>query len=167
MRGKCSSSLAVALLDRPRRRPRPRPPHLLLCRCVLSPSLLPIPTHKVPLVLPHRGSFAESDVPVAGWLFNAPQHIRRLPRTRVSQAIAVDHPFKLRGSRNIILDTIKRGEDDHFAKESKHPMTVILRLYEAFGGHGVVDISTGLDVASVSICDASPFLSQPGHLLHR
>ncbi|KAL8280086.1 hypothetical protein RQP46_007416 [Phenoliferia psychrophenolica] len=104
-------------------------------------------------VLPHRGSFAESDVPVAGWLFNAPQHIRRLPRAHVDHAISVDHPFKLHGSRNIILDTIKRGEDDHFAKDSKHAQTVILRLYEAFGGHGVVEIATELDVASVSICD--------------
>ncbi|KAK4701933.1 alpha-mannosidase, partial [Phenoliferia sp. Uapishka_3] len=104
-------------------------------------------------VLPHRGSFAESDVPVAGWLFNTPHHIRRLPRSLVNAAVAVNHPFKLSGSRNVILDTIKRGEDDHFTANSDNPQTVILRLYEAFGGHGVVNISSALDVESATVCD--------------
>ncbi|ORY82383.1 family 38 glycoside hydrolase [Leucosporidium creatinivorum] len=104
-------------------------------------------------VLPHRGSFAESDVPVAGWLFNQPQHIRRLPRARLTVAKSIPHPFKLNGTRNIILDTIKRGEDDHFAPKSKQGQTVILRLYEAFGGHGHAKISTPLAVESATICD--------------
>ncbi|KAM0747907.1 alpha-mannosidase [Meredithblackwellia eburnea MCA 4105] len=104
-------------------------------------------------VLPHRGSFAESDVPIAGWIFNSPQHLRRIPHARVSSAVAVGHPFKLKGTRNIILDTIKRAEDDHFGVKSAAPQTVVLRLYEAFGGHGSVDVLTELDVESVTICD--------------
>ena len=98
---------------------------------------------------------SESDVPVAGWLFNSPQHIRRIPRALTAAALAPRHPFKLKGSRNIILDTVKRGEDDHFASKSKQGQTVILRLYEAFGGHGVVDVVTPFEVESAQICDVS------------
>ncbi|KAK4047772.1 Glycoside hydrolase, 38 vacuolar alpha mannosidase [Microbotryomycetes sp. JL221] len=103
-------------------------------------------------VLPHRGSFAESDVPVAGWLFNQPHHLRRLPRSSLAQAESVPHPFTLHGSRNIILDTIKRAEDDHFSSKAT-TQTVILRLYEAFGGHGEVTLNTSLPVESATICD--------------
>ena len=101
-------------------------------------------------------------MPVAGWLFNQPQHIRRLPRARIAGAMSIPHPFKLKGSRNIILDTIKRGEDDHFSTKSKQGQTVILRLYEAFGGHGDVTISTELAVESATICDVS-WLGSPVH----
>ncbi|KAF8182889.1 alpha-mannosidase [Pholiota molesta] len=69
-------------------------------------------------VMPHEGHFLESDVPIAGYLFNSP----------------------LRGARNVILETIKRGEYDSFdapvnLDEKDSPTTIILRLYEAFGGH--------------------------------
>ena len=46
------------------------------------------------------------------------------------------YPFSLRGAPNVFLETIKRGElDDFTSKAAGHPKTVILRLYEAFGGH--------------------------------
>jgi alpha-mannosidase len=48
-------------------------------------------------------------------------------------------PFWLEGSPNVFLETIKRGEDDDFESESASK-TVILRLYEAFGGHGRVQL---------------------------
>lgn len=48
-------------------------------------------------------------------------------------------PFWLDGSQNIFLETIKRGEDDDFESKSASK-TVILRLYEAFGGHGRVQL---------------------------
>ena len=35
----------------------------------------------------------------------------------------------------MILDTIKRGEDDDLAPHHKAKTTAILRLYEAYGGH--------------------------------
>lgn len=67
--------------------------------------------------------------------------------------MTVPQPFKLEGTRNIILDTIKRAEDDHFGSNSKEPQTVILRLYEAFGGHGDVSLVTSLPVESATIVD--------------
>lgn len=42
-------------------------------------------------------------------------------------------PFIVEGARNVFLETIKRGDGD-FGTSSK-ATTVILRLYEAFGGH--------------------------------
>lgn len=54
-------------------------------------------------------------------------------------------PFTLSGARNVILETVKRGEYDDYdasmtASESG-PVTVVLRLYEAFGGHGKVRLN--------------------------
>ena len=48
-------------------------------------------------------------------------------------------PFWLEGSQNVFLETIKRGEGDDFESKSASK-TVILRLYEAFGGHGRVQL---------------------------
>jgi alpha-mannosidase len=42
------------------------------------------------------------------------------------------------GARNVFLETVKRGEDDLFEEavnlDDKSATTVILRLYEAYGG---------------------------------
>lgn len=69
--------------------------------------------------------------------------------------MTLPHPFKLKGARNVFLDTMKRGEDDHFSSKSKQAQTVILRLYEAYGGHAAVTIETPLPVESATICDVS------------
>jgi alpha-mannosidase len=44
------------------------------------------------------------------------------------------------GARNVFLDTVKRGEYDSFGKavnldDKSATTTVVLRLYEAYGGH--------------------------------
>lgn len=51
----------------------------------------------------------------------------------------------------MILETIKRGEDDNF-KGSGSP-SVVLRLYEAFGGHARVklNISSDFHVTNASV----------------
>ena len=44
--------------------------------------------------------------------------------------------FSIRGAPNVILETIKRGEDDFTdSRKSIRPKTIVLRIYEAFGGH--------------------------------
>ena len=43
-------------------------------------------------------------------------------------------PFTVHGARNVFLDTVKRGLDDDFESKSG-PASVVLRIYEAFGGH--------------------------------
>jgi alpha-mannosidase len=42
-------------------------------------------------------------------------------------------PFFIEGARNVFLETVKRGDDDF--KSMYGATTIILRLYEAFGGH--------------------------------
>ncbi|EIN03570.1 glycoside hydrolase family 38 protein [Punctularia strigosozonata HHB-11173 SS5] len=82
-------------------------------------------------VMPHIGHFLESDVPQAAYLFNAPIHSRYVQDERVESALATMRPpFGVSGAHNVFLETVKRGDDD-----DKHTTTVILRLYEAFGGH--------------------------------
>ena len=53
-------------------------------------------------------------------------------------------PFTVEGARNVILETVKRGDYDTFEKpvdlDNKDNATVVLRLYEAFGGHAQVKI---------------------------
>lgn len=44
--------------------------------------------------------------------------------------------FSIRGAPSVILETVKRGEDDDDSQaQSKAPKTVILRIYESLGGH--------------------------------
>lgn len=95
-------------------------------------------------VYPHRGAFAESDVPDVARAFNYPLHIRRLPAKSLGER-AKEGPFFLSGARNVILDTIKRGEDDHFGAGAKgEGETVVLRMYEAYGGAGKVKLEAKL-----------------------
>ncbi|KAH9466488.1 hypothetical protein Pst134EA_000321 [Puccinia striiformis f. sp. tritici] len=54
------------------------------------------------------------------------------------------------GSRNVFLDIIKRSEDDTFAVPSRKPIkTVVIRLYEAYGGSAVVNLITSLQPINV------------------
>ncbi|KAG8972660.1 Glycoside hydrolase, 38 vacuolar alpha mannosidase [Tulasnella sp. 425] len=43
-------------------------------------------------------------------------------------------PFRVEGAPSVILDTVKRGDDDDFSGSSTDK-TLVLRLYEAYGGH--------------------------------
>lgn len=94
-------------------------------------------------VMPHVGSFLESDVPMAAFIYNSPLHVRTVPGHNAGY-IAPSLPFWLEGAPNIFLETIKRGEDDFEPNASG--TTVILRMYEAFGGHGSVKLNVGKHV---------------------
>lgn len=77
-------------------------------------------------VYPHEGHFLQSDVVAEGFKFNVPL-LSRVVST--AQATALSDPishFRLEGAPNVVLDTVKRAEDSD---------DVILRLYEAYGGH--------------------------------
>ncbi|KAI0085525.1 glycoside hydrolase family 38 protein [Irpex rosettiformis] len=105
-------------------------------------------------VMPHKGSFLESDVPVAAYLYNSPLHVRYAPDA-VSATFKSPSPFSLQGAPNVFLETVKRGELDHFGLEdvSKPSTSIVLRLYEAYGGHARVtlNIADHISVAKASI----------------
>jgi alpha-mannosidase len=96
-------------------------------------------------VLPHEGGFLESDVPIAGYLYNSPLRLRCLPPGAPDLMSPLKSPFVIEGARNVFLETVKRGEYDNFGSaanfdDKDSPTTIILRLYEAFGGHAQVKL---------------------------
>ncbi|KAF7337346.1 Glycoside hydrolase family 38 protein [Mycena sanguinolenta] len=85
-------------------------------------------------VMPHKGHFLESNVPITAYLFNSPLHIRALtPGGSATSLNSSPLSFALAGAPNVIFDTMKRGEDDSFKAGGKN--TIVCRAYEAFGGH--------------------------------
>ncbi|KAI5983893.1 glycoside hydrolase family 38 protein, partial [Pisolithus albus] len=97
-------------------------------------------------VMPHVGSFLESDVPRAACLFNSPLHVRAIPRgAGTAEPFVRKFPFSLHGARNVFLETVKRGEDDDFESPTAKK-TVVLRLYEAFGGYGRTELRISRNV---------------------
>lgn len=85
-------------------------------------------------IYPHEGTFTESDVSQVAYAFNAPMHLRL-----GSGASAKGSPFSVHGARNVVLETIKRGEDDvHSSGKDK---TLILRLFEQYGGHAKASLN--------------------------
>jgi len=91
-------------------------------------------------VMPHEGHFLESDVPIAAYLYNSPLRVRCLPAGTTDMLSSIQSPFVVEGARNVFLETVKRGEYDSFEEtvnldNKSVTTTVILRLYEAFGGH--------------------------------
>ncbi|KAG2005473.1 alpha-mannosidase [Coprinopsis cinerea AmutBmut pab1-1] len=101
-------------------------------------------------VYPHEGHFLESDVPVAGYLYNSPLRVRVVP-PGTEDLLSTHRPlFAVDGARNVFLETVKRGEYDSYDapftlesadsdSEGDEPAatrtTLVLRLYEAYGGH--------------------------------
>lgn len=76
--------------------------------------------------------------------------VRTVPQSIRFHPIVSKPPFWLEGTPNVFLETIKRGEDDDFESKSASK-TVILRLYEAYGGHGHVQLRVS---PSVRVVDA-------------
>lgn len=90
-------------------------------------------------VLPHRGHFIQSYVPIAAYLFNSPLHVRCVPNGDAIAATVPRTPFVLFGrDPSVFLETIKRGDLDVDGKGGHR--TIVLRLYEAYGGHTTVGI---------------------------
>ena len=61
-------------------------------------------------------------------------------------------PFLVSGAHNVILETVKRGDDDDVSGSG--PKTIVLRLYEAYGGHTTVRLlistSVGIEKAIIT-----------------
>ncbi|KAF9558502.1 glycoside hydrolase family 38 protein [Agrocybe pediades] len=104
-------------------------------------------------VMPHEGHFLESDVPMAGYLYNSPLRVRCLPPGAPDVTSSMRSPFVVEGAKNVFLETVKRGEYDDFDdpvdfEDKDSTTTIVLRLYEAFGGHAQakLNISSRLPV---------------------
>ncbi|KAH8694121.1 alpha-mannosidase [Talaromyces proteolyticus] len=100
-------------------------------------------------ILPHSGPLDYRTVR-AGYNFNAPLTLTSASSNALSNVFT---SVRLTGSKSLILDAVKRGEDDEdisrgdFAKRSGQ--SVILRIYESLGGKSRGTIHTTLPVKKV------------------
>ena len=106
-------------------------------------------------ILPHTGPLDHRTVR-AGYNFNAPLVLQQAP----TSALDCEDVFKsisVSGSPSLVLDTIKRGEDDTDVSRGELPVrqgkSVILRVYESLGGKSRGWISSTLPVKRVWKCN--------------
>jgi alpha-mannosidase len=117
---------------------------------VMRLSLLRAPTHPDPnadqgrqtfryALMPHRGNLTEAGVIQAAEDLNSPLDdiYTNLPSGTSRSLIEVDTP-------QVIVEAIKRAEDSD---------AVVVRLYEAWGGHCRARVRTTLPVKGATLCD--------------
>lgn len=85
--------------------------------------------------------------------FNAPLRVQYGSQSIVQKAMLdVKGPFKVAGASNVLLDTVKRGDDDDYLSKGA-TKSVICRLYESKGGHARAELVTTLPVRKATIVD--------------
>lgn len=103
-------------------------------------------------ILPHQGGLGSTTVRTA-FNFNNPLKVLEASAKISKDSLQRELPIKLSGSPSLILDCVKRGEDDEdvshgeFAKRKGR--SIILRIYDSLGGTSKGTISTTLDVQRV------------------
>lgn len=75
--------------------------------------------------------------------------MRLLEDTSSAPLLKAKPPFIIEGARNVFLETVKRGLDDDF--KSHEAPSVVLRLYEAFGGHGSIKLKLAKHLSVVKV----------------
>jgi alpha-mannosidase len=102
-------------------------------------------------ILPHQGDLSSTTVRTA-FNFNNPLKLVKGPKETVT-ASTFDNPIKLTGNSSLVLDTVKRGEDDEDVGRGelrkRKGKSVILRIYDSLGGTSRGTIETTLDVKKV------------------
>jgi alpha-mannosidase len=93
------------------------------------------------------GALVETAVVRAAYNFNTPLRVGHVASTTTANSVKeIMNCIQFSGSPNVILETIKRGEDDDDVTSSpikkRDSRNVILRIYEAYGGKGTAKIST-------------------------
>lgn len=95
-------------------------------------------------IMPHRGGLGTQTVRAA-FNFNNPM--------RLVAGKPAKFPVKLNGDDNLVLDWVKRGENDEDisldALPTKKERTVVVRVYDALGGMGRGTIETAYAVEKV------------------
>lgn len=101
-------------------------------------------------ILPHQGGLGSTTVRTA---FNFNNPLKLCKASKNVQTNAFDSPIKLTGDPSLILDTVKRGEDDEDVSRGelakRKGQSVILRIYDSLGGTSKGTIETTLDVKRV------------------
>lgn len=96
-------------------------------------------------ILPHQGTVGETTVRTAAE-FNSPIHTGYVASADTSITESLLSTLTLSGSPSIVLDHIKRGEDDEDVSTGGLPtrkgQSLILRFYDSLGGKASTTIST-------------------------
>ncbi|KAI7865191.1 galactose mutarotase-like domain-containing protein [Spinellus fusiger] len=95
-------------------------------------------------IYPHKGHFLQSTVVRESHNFNAPLLKRVIPKSKVPTIANTIPQISIEGAPNVVLDTIKKAEDSD---------DIILRLYEAYGGHAKAQLVSSLPIQSLHICN--------------
>jgi alpha-mannosidase len=92
-------------------------------------------------IMPHQGGLGVQTVRTA-FNFNNPLKLMNASK----ESFLASPPIVLKGDDNLVLDTVKRGEDDVDVSVSDMPKrqgrSVIIRVYDALGGRGRGTIET-------------------------
>lgn len=103
-------------------------------------------------IFPHEGALNALTVR-KGYEFNNPLKLVSGATPAALQA-SKNPPVQLTGSRALILDTVKRGEDDEDVSRGDLPVkkgrSVILRIYDSLGGRSKGTVETTWDVERVA-----------------
>jgi alpha-mannosidase len=104
---------------------------------------------------PHRGSLSSRTVRAA-FNFNNPLKLVKLATSQSSSEpyILDRFPITLTGDDNLVLDWVKRGEDDEDVSVDNLPVkkgkSIIVRVYDALGGMGRGTIETSYELEKVA-----------------
>ncbi|TQS35937.1 hypothetical protein Golomagni_03627 [Golovinomyces magnicellulatus] len=98
-------------------------------------------------ILPHEGALGDTTVRTS---FNFNNPLRIVQASKQTLSSAYQNPIRLTGNPSLILDVVKRGENDEDVIRddlvSRPGKSVILRVYESLGGASKGVIETTLDV---------------------
>ncbi|KEY66376.1 hypothetical protein S7711_05809 [Stachybotrys chartarum IBT 7711] len=102
-------------------------------------------------IMPHQGSLSAQTVRAA---FNFNNLIRLVGAPAVTKDKAhSSFPISLSGDDNLVLDWVKRGEDDEDVFQDNLPKrkgkSIIVRVYDSLGGRSRGTVSTRYDIAEV------------------
>lgn len=106
-------------------------------------------------ILPHAGALDARTIR-AGYNFNQPLVIEQAS-SRVSACNAAFKAVSVQGAASLILDTVKRGEDDEDVSTggiaARKGKSIIVRIYESLGGKARGSIHSALPVKHVWKCN--------------
>ncbi|CDS14068.1 hypothetical protein LRAMOSA06239 [Lichtheimia ramosa] len=97
-------------------------------------------------IYPHKHHFNGSNVVREAIEFNVPLSFRYAKDDELKGGCMLDSLFRVDPPSQVILDTIKTAEDDHGEGN-----TLILRLYEAYGGQACVKLTSCLNIKHLTI----------------
>lgn len=103
-------------------------------------------------ILPHQESLGPTTVR-AGYNFNNPMKVLTAPPT-FDVASWSSHPVQLEGDESLVIDCIKRGEDDEdISHDTSIPrrkgQSIIIRIYDSLGGRSSGTVTTTWNVKQV------------------